>query len=154
MFEDQVNALLQKVLEEYPELFLIDFQISADKKINIVLDGDTEVKVKDCVAISRYIEHSLDKEQEDFSISVSSAGVGVGLLHHRQYVKNIGRLIAVQTKDNDIEGILKAATSQEITLSWKERVPKQIGKGKITVQKKHSIPYSDIIEAKVKIVFQ
>jgi len=38
-------------------------------------------------------------------------------------------------------------------LEWKAREPKQVGKGKETVQKKAEIPYSDIKEAIVIITF-
>jgi len=38
-------------------------------------------------------------------------------------------------------------------LSWQEREPKKIGKGKETVQKRQEIPYSDIKQAVVTVNF-
>lgn len=44
-------------------------------------------------------------------------------------------------------------TDKGITLNWKIRESKPIGKGKITVQKEAHLMYQEIIEAKVKIKF-
>jgi ribosome maturation factor RimP len=49
--------------------------------------------------------------------------------------------------------VLTAANKEDIVLEWKAREPKPIGKGKVTVQKKATILYTDISEAKVKILF-
>ena len=49
--------------------------------------------------------------------------------------------------------MLTAANKEDIVLEWKAREPKPIGKGKVTVQKKAILPYTDIREAKVKILF-
>ena len=53
----------------------------------------------------------------------------------------------------EIEGVLTEVTDEYITLVWKVREPKPLGKGKITVKKEADIPYQDIIEAKVMIKF-
>jgi ribosome maturation factor RimP len=40
-----------------------------------------------------------------------------------------------------------------ITIEWKAREPKPIGKGKVTVQKKAELSFDTIIEAKVLVKF-
>jgi ribosome maturation factor RimP len=52
-----------------------------------------------------------------------------------------------------IEAKLEQATEEQIILSWEAREPKKIGKGKETVQKRKEIPYNDIKEAIVTIIF-
>lgn len=72
----------------------------------------------------------------------------------RQYKKNIGRTVKVKTiSQGDFEASLSDADEQTATLSWSAREPKEIGKGKVTVQKTITIPYSDIKEAVVIISF-
>ncbi|MDC1534591.1 ribosome assembly cofactor RimP, partial [Polaribacter sp.] len=44
-------------------------------------------------------------------------------------------------------------TDDQIVLKWKAREPKPIGKGKVTVEKTATLLYTEIKEAKVKIVF-
>lgn len=153
MFKKKVTELLNDALEEDGNLFLIDFTITTDNKINVILDGDEGVTVKDCMKISRAIEHNLDREEEDFSLEVASAGAASPMVLPRQYRKNIGRKIAVKSNDKVYEGNLTDATEDSIVLEWKAREPKPIGKGKITVQKKMKINFSDITEAKVILKF-
>ena len=153
MFKDEVKTLLNDAIEEDGNLFLIDFSITADNKINVVLDGDVGVTVQDCMKISRAIEHNLDREEIDFSLEVASAGAASPMVLPRQYKKNIGRKVAVRTEEGTFEGNLTGATENTIVLEWKAREPKPIGKGKVTVQKRKEIDFSDIKEAKVILKF-
>lgn len=153
MFKEKVLALLEAGLKENEGIFLIDFTLGAGNKITITLDGDKGVTLKDCIGISRAIEHNLDREEEDFSLEVASVGATTPMIMPRQYKKNIGRELEVKTQDTKFEGLLTDANDQEITLEWKSREPKPVGKGKVTVQKKQVIAFSDIQEAKVIIKF-
>ncbi|MCM8568772.1 ribosome assembly cofactor RimP [Gramella jeungdoensis] len=153
MLKEKVEKLAQKVFEENNSLFLISLEVNSANHIKVVIDGDEGVSVNDCIKVSRAIEHNLDRDEEDFSLEVTSAGVSEPLLMPRQYKKNLGRKLKVKTADDKFEGDLVAADENEIKLSWKAREPKPVGKGKVTVQKEVVLPYSDIVEAKVKITF-
>ena len=151
---EKVAELLKSALEENKSLFLIDLNISEDNQIRVILDGDEGVTVEDCIAVSRQIEHNLDREEYDFSLEVMSAGVSEPLTLPRQYKKNLGRTLKIKTKkDEKIEGELTAVSDENFTLKWSVREPKPVGKGKITVQKEATLPYKDIMEAKVMITF-
>ena len=153
MLKDKVLELLEAALAENESLFLIDFSITPNKRIKIRREGDQGVTLQDCMNISRAIEHSLDREEEDFSLEVASAGATSPIVMARQYKKNIGRKLQVKTPENSYEGELTAATEDTITLEWKAREPKPVGKGKITVKKKQNIAISDVEEAKVVLKF-
>ncbi len=151
---DLIEELLEIALEKNKHLFLIDLNISEDNQIRVILDGDAGVTVEDCIAVSREIEHNLDREEYDFSLEVMSSGVSEPLSMPRQYQKNIGRNLKVKTKNGEtVEGTLVAATQKDCTLQWSAREPKPVGKGKVTVQKEATLPYNDIVEAKVMITF-
>ena len=150
---EKVEKLLEDALVEKPSLFLINMTISETNQIRVVIDGDTGVSVQDCIDVSRAIEHNLDREEEDFSLEVHSAGVSEPLTMVRQYKKNIGRSLQLKTEEGTIEGEVTAATDEAVTLQWKAREPKPVGKGKVTVQKEAKVPYNDIVEAKVMIKF-
>ncbi len=152
--ESTVQALIDNGLEERNDLFLIDLKISPDNKISVIIDGDKGVSVEDCIFISRAIEHNLDREEEDFSLEVTSAGATSPLTEKRQYKKNIGRTLQVKSKEQPkIEAVLTEVDDETITLEWKAKEPKPVGKGKITVNKQAKIAYDDILEAKVIIKF-
>ena len=151
--EEKVTELLQKALEENPSLFLISLTVTNQNQITVVIDGDKGVSVEDCMTISRAIEHNLDREEEDFSLEVLSAGVSEPLSSIRQYKKNVGRDLKVRTSEENIEATLADANEETITLKWKVREPKPVGKGKHTIHKEAVIEYKDIVEAKVMIKF-
>ena len=153
VFKEKVRELVDKALEERPSLFLIDLSISESNKIMVTLDGDNGVNLQDCIDISRAVEHNLDREEQDFSLEVASAGATSPLKTFRQYKKNIGRILKVKTSSEEIEANLTEATEKNIVLEWKAREPKKIGKGKETVQKRAEITYGDIKEAVVVIKF-
>lgn len=152
-FKQQVEALLEQAIEERPSLFLIDLTITDAMKIIVTLDGDNGVQLQDCIDVSRAIENNLDREVNDFSLEVASAGLSSPLKLVRQYKKNIGRTLKVKTGNDQIEALLIDANEDFITLSWSAREPKKIGKGKETVEKKLELPYSEIKEAIVTITF-
>ena len=154
MDNGKVRALVDEALEENKSLFLIDLFISAENKIKVTVDGDNGVPLSECIRISRNVEHNLDREEDDFSLEVTTPDISQPLSEKRQYIKNVGRILKVKTtKDEKFEGTLSFASENEIELHWKTREPKPIGKGKVTVEKTATISYKDIKEAKVKIVF-
>ena len=70
----------------------------------------------------------------------------------RQYEKNVGRSLEVLTVDDEtLTGNLTQADQKGITLEWKAREPKPIGKGKVTVTKIKELPFVSIKSAKVII---
>ncbi|WP_112086014.1 ribosome assembly cofactor RimP [Flavobacterium lacus] len=153
IFKDKVVALLNQGLSEKPSVFLIDLTITEAMKIIVTLDGDQGVTLQDCIDLNRVIENNLDREEQDFSIEVASAGVSTPLKLVRQYKKNIGRTLKVKTATDVMEAVLADANEEFITLTWTAREPKKIGKGKETVDKKIELPYSEIKEAIVTITF-
>lgn len=154
MFKETVKQLLDEALTERQDLFLIDFEVSPDQRIKIVIDGDNGVLVEDCMFVSRAIEHNLDREDVDFSLEVLSAGATAPFTNIRQYKKNLGRTLKVKTTTEEtIEGQLTEADDEKIRLEWKAREPKPVGKGKVTVKKQADISYDTISKAQVVIKF-
>lgn len=154
MDKSKVIDLVDQAIKENPALFLIDLKFLPDNKIYVEVDGDTGIALNECIRISRAVEHNLDREEDDFSLEVTSPDITHPLKVKRQYIKNINRILQVKlTNNSTTEGKLKSVNEEEIELEWKAREPKPIGKGKITVVKKAIIPFVDILEAKVKVIF-
>ena len=153
MDKESVRLLVEAALEENPSLFLIDLQLLPNSKILVEVDGDAGVALNECIRISRAVEGNLDREEEDFSLEVSSPDITKPLQVLRQYQKNIGRTLQVKTLETALEGTLVAVLEEAIELEWKAREPKPIGKGKRTVEKKKRIAFDAIVEAKVKLIF-
>ena len=155
MNQEEVKQRIDEAIMENPSLFLVEWKISADNAIEVLVDGDEGVTIDEIVRISRHIEHNLDREEYDFSLNVSTAGVGSHLVLPRQYKKNIGRSLKVTKVEGgkDLEGELVSADEESIVLKWSVREPKPIGKGKHTVEKEEKIEYKEIKKAIVKVIF-
>ncbi len=149
----QVETLLTDALAERLDLFLINWEISSENHIKIIIDGDQGVRVQDCIDISRAVEHNLDREAWDFSIEVLSAGVTEPLEQKRQYQKNIGRVLKVKLQDQEVEGELISIADQAFTLSYQVREKKPVGKGYIKIQKEQEIAFDAVVRATVMIKF-
>jgi len=135
-------------------VFVTGIKIGSDKHINLFIDGDNGVTIKDCVALSRAIEGSLDREKEDFSLDVSSHGAATPLAMPRQYPKHMGRTFEVKLSDDTkAEGELIACDDNGITLQFSTRENKPVGKGKVTVVKQQIIPFNQMKESKIKLKF-
>ncbi len=154
MNQEKVKELVKEALDENEDLFLIELSFQSNNKIYVEVDGDNGVNLKECIRISRHVEHNLDREEEDFGLEVTSPDVSNPLKVVRQYKKNVGRILNVVTLDSEkYEGNLTEVNEEEIKLEWKAREPKPIGKGKVTVSKSVVLKYDKIKEAKVKIIF-
>lgn len=135
------------------DIFVVKLKVTANNDINVLLDSDSRLTLADCRTVSRAIEFNLDREEEDFSLTVASSGIGEPLVL-RQYTKNVGRKVRVTLNDEEvIEAKMISATDDAIVLEWKSREPKPTGKGKITVVNKRTIEYRDINKTVVLITF-
>ena len=149
-FKEQVEQFVKAALDENSTLFLIDLSIGGDNTIRILLDGDEGVTLQACMEVSRKVEHNLDREENDFSLEVSSCGVGSPLTLPRQFKKNVDlKLEVVDSEDKLVQGTLITVTEDSFTLEWKAREPKPIGKGKVTVTKTREFKYGSFKNAKV-----
>lgn len=136
------------------DVFVTGIRISSDRQINLFIDGDNGVTIKDCVALSRAIEGTLDRDKEDYALDVSSHGADRPLAYARQYPKHIGRPFEIKLVDGTkAEGDLVACNDKDIQIEFSTRENKPVGKGKITVVKQQTIPYDQIKEAKVKLKY-
>lgn len=86
---------------EGTDKFLVNLKITPDNRIYVDIDGDNGVTIDDCIELSRAIESSLDRNEEDFALDVSSAGADQPLKLKRQYTKNLGREVEALAADGE-----------------------------------------------------
>ncbi|MBN1950362.1 MAG: ribosome assembly cofactor RimP [Bacteroidales bacterium] len=87
--------MIEALLTE-KEVFIVSLEISTANKIRLIIDSFRGVTIDDCVAFSRAIEHNLDREEEDFELEVSSAGISEPFQIREQYLKNLGKDVEIQ----------------------------------------------------------
>jgi ribosome maturation factor RimP len=151
--KEHILSLIAEHLGNGP-IFVTGLRIGSDNQINVFLDGDEGVTIKDCVSLSRHLEKNLIDNGADFALDVSSHGATTPLAMPRQYKKHIGRELEIKLEDGTkTEGVLVEFNGDEIVLENSVRENKPIGKGKITVIKRQTIKYNQIKESKVKLKF-
>tara|TARA_B110000240_G_scaffold165816_1_gene186775 strand:+ start:344 stop:871 length:528 start_codon:yes stop_codon:yes gene_type:complete len=153
MNQTAVKDIVDIALALNESLYLIELSISVNNKVQVVVDGDNGVSLSETMRISRVINDNFDREVEDFSLEVTTPDIAHPLKVKRQYIKNLNRILKVKTAEEEIEGTLVTADEDKIVLQWKAREPKPVGKGNVTVEKTVTLEYTEIKEAKVKILF-
>lgn len=155
--KERIEALIDERIQELDKnLYVVEMTISSNNVIRVELDRvDGYVAVEDCMSVSRNIEHNIDREQDDFELHVSSAGLDKPFRHENQYLKNIGKRVKVKLKDTSkIEGELISFDSEEMQL--KDRVKKKIEgrKKKEWVEEIYKIKMKEIKDTKIVISFK
>ena len=134
--------------------FLVDVTVSSSNVIDIMVDSDTGISINQIVEISRFVESNLDREVEDFELSVFSVGLSEPLSLVRQYKKNISTEIDVLlTSGQKLTGILIKADDQGIDLEVTTKEKSEGSKKKELVTRVHSLGYPEIKEAKKVLKF-
>ena len=151
-----VISLAQERIDELDKgLFIVDVEVSNNNNINLFLDCEAgSVSIQDCVSVSRNVEHNLDRDEEDFQLSVSSAGMDQPFKVHKQYIKNIGRNVKVVFKEHGSqEGKLIEVNDEKVILQTETKEKIEGKKKKELVVRTHEIPFTDIKQTKLVISF-
>jgi ribosome maturation factor RimP len=116
--KDFVNQIVEEWMENRP-FFLVDLQINSDNEISIEFESESDnVKIDDCVDLSKFVEERLDREKEEFALEVGSAGLGQQFKVLKQYEIHIGDEVEVITKKGKkMSGILKSVDQNGFYLS-------------------------------------
>lgn len=154
--KNKILNLAQERIAEHDQLLYI-VELSVRQGNNILVEIDREegyVSIDDCVAISRNIEHNLDREQEDFSLEVSSAGIDQPLRVYKQFIKNVGRKVKVKFPEKgSVEGVILSANENEFKIEIKEKKSIEGRKKKEWITEEITLPYSNVKETKLIISF-
>ena len=100
--------------------FLVDVTVSRDNDIVLTVESESgTIELDDCVSLSRYFETKFDREVEDYSLTVSSAGLDQPFKVYRQFVKAVGTKVEVSLKGGKkMVALLVEADQESITLKY------------------------------------
>ena len=130
---------------EGTDMFVVDCTITPDNTIDLILDSDTSVSIDVCAKINHAIGDAFDRDVEDYSLTVASAGIGEELKLVRQYKKLIGQSVEVLLKSGiKMLATLDEVTDEEITLSYDEAVAVEGKKKKQMQRTTHTYKYDEI----------
>lgn len=140
---------------EGTDLFIVDLKVSTANKIKVTIDGMSGVGIDDCVSVSRNIEHNLDREEEDFELEVTTAGLDQPFTVPQQYEKNIGKEVKLKLADGKkLTGTLLAHNDNSIEIETKRKERLEGKKKKVEIVENVTIDKDQIQETKIIISFK
>ena len=140
----KITAIAEQKLEG-TDLFVVECTCNPQNEVELVIDSDTSVGIDACAELSRAIEAEFDREAEDFSLTVMSAGIGSELRSIRQYSKLVGSSVEVLLT-NGIKFLarLDEVSDESITLSYEEKQAVEGKKRKQLVKVSRTYPFAEI----------
>jgi len=153
--EKKVRELVEEKISAMgrDDLFIVDIKMQSNGNLIVLVDGDKGIGIDDIVAISRHVGFRLEEEnviETAYNLEVSSPGLDAPLKEIRQYLKNIGRNLAIKMADGSKrEGKLNGITEDAILIEEKIKE-----KGKRAGIIESVIPIEQITETKVLISFK
>ena len=150
---DIIDAISSEIVAR--GLYLIEVSINGDNDIEIVIEAEEGiVDLEDCVAISRYFETCFDRETEDYSLTVTSAGLDQPFKILKQFQKAVGKKVEVQLKGGKkMIATLTAADEAGITLNYTAKEAVEGKKKKEFVEHNDSFPMEQVNSVRPYIEF-
>jgi len=126
--------------------FIVDVTVSAANDVEIVLEKeDGTVDWNDCAAIDAVMHGAFDQDAEDYSLTVSSAGLDRPFKVYRQFLKAVGTRVDVKFKGGRrLVATLVAAAEDAITLKYTALEAVDGKKKKEKVEHEEVCPLADI----------
>ena len=150
--------IVKKIVEEWladKEYFLVDVQIGPDDKIVVEIDHADGVWIEDCVALSRFIEEHLSRDEEDYELEVGSAGLGQPFKVPQQYINFIGKEVEVLDADGvKVKGQLKSVDGNEFVVTVREKVKVEGKKRPVLQDVDHAYRMDEVKYTKYLISFK
>ncbi len=141
--------------DEGTDLFVVGCTASPVNEIELLIDSDTSVSIDTCVALSRAIEEAFDRDEEDFELTVASAGIGSELKHLRQYRKLVGRPVEVLLMSGvKILATLEQVDEEGMTLCYTEKQAVEGRKRKVEVEVRRTYPFAEVKYTKEYLDFK
>lgn len=149
--KEHILQLVDEFISENESMFLVSLKITSGNNIEVLIDANEHVSMQNCIALSRHIEGNLDREKEDFSLIVSSAGLSQPFKVYRQYEKNKGKEVNVFLKEGKKYSgkILSSEEHKGIVLEIVNQIKK--GKKKTNIVETHTISFDQIDKTKLVI---
>lgn len=147
-----IESLVNELLVDTPEIFLVSIKIKPTNNIKVYLDADDGLSIERCVKINRAMYRVIEEKgwypDGNFSLEVSSAGIEEPLKMIRQYRKNMGRQVEVVLNDDTrYQGKLVSVEDAAIQIEYTE------GKNKKAITIVKELPFEQVKQTTVQIVF-
>ncbi len=147
--EDFFNDALQGT-----DAYLVQVSVSPANDIIVEIDSDTSVDVDFCAELSHRFNEAFDRDADDYSLEVGSAGFTAPFRVLRQWEKNLGNEIDLLTRDGrKFVATLDAVDADAAAITYKVKEKPEGAKRPVFVDKTERIPLADIKSASLHFTF-
>lgn len=117
-------------------LFLVDLKISRDNDITITVEStESIVKLDDCEVINRFFTETFSQDEEDYSLTVTSAGLDGEFKVQAQFTKAVGQKVEAWLKGGKkVVGVLESADEQAICIDGTSYGRNEVNKVKYYIE--------------------
>src|SRR5579872_2713486 len=147
-----VEGLVGEVLTAEPGYFLVEVRIKPTRNVKVFIDGDEGISIEKCVRFNRALYKKIEASgifpPGDFSLEVSSPGLDEPLKLHRQYKKNVGRLVELVLQDGSKNGGRLLEVSEDGIIIEESR-----GRNKKKETVNHAFLFDNIKSTRIQVVF-
>ncbi len=152
------KQLLDKSIQEAIEgsdIFIVEVNVSPQNDITVELDSPNGLDIDTCAEITRHINECLDRDVEDYSLEVGSAGLTAPFKVKGQWLKNIGNEIELLTRDGKkMHGRLVEVGDNGFTIEVAAKVKSPGKKRPEIVMQPVEIAFDNVKQAKYMIQFK
>lgn len=150
---------ISQVIEQYLKdngLFLVDISISKDNDIEVVIESyNADVKIGNCIDIDRIVSENFNRDDEDYALTVTSAGLDQPFIVLDQYKKFIGNEVEVTAKNGSkTKGVLSNASEADFEITISKMVKVEGSKKKVQQDTILKYEYNQIKSCKPVIKFK
>ena len=150
---NELSSYIEKELEG-SDIFLVEVKVSGDNLIEVEIDSDEPISISTCEDLTRKIEAAFDRDKEDYTLEVGSAGLTSPFKVKRQYKKYVGREVETVLKDGKkLSGLLQKADDDGFTILVKEKVKKPDKKRPEIEEVAHTLGYDEVKQTKYILKF-
>ena len=148
--KEQLVILCEEALAG-TDRFLVEVKVKPNNVIEVYIDSDTAVNIDHCADLSCYINEKLDRDVEDYELSVLSWGLSGALKMDRQLQKYVGKDVEVKDKEvGKLQGKLVSFDTEKVEIA---PAPKKASKKKPVEEQPNLILNRKKVEIKPAIIF-
>jgi len=153
------SALIKDKIQEVISsrgCFLVDVEVSRDNDVTITIESaEGTVQMDDCVAVDKVFHEIFNQDEEDYSLTVTSAGLDMPFKVPGQYEKALGSDVEVKFKGGKkLIATLTAYDGESITLRFNAKESVEGSKKKVLVEHKDTFPLAEINSVMPHITFE
>lgn len=136
--------------------FIVDVRVSRDNDVTLTVEKEEGIMdLEDCAALSGEFEALYDREIEDYSLTVSSAGLDQPFKVLRQFEKAVGTRVEAAFKGGKkVVATMTAACEESVTLEYVALEAVEGSKKKAKVAHSDVVPMSELTSVRPHIEFE